>query len=1079
MAHIERDRKAASGKNSKLHSNRVDSADDQGSTERVERGEEHQHADDEWVRQLHQRVCRILEGHMLWICTKAEPLAGVFATHYWPTGRYIDDLRWLSPPSLIDTPVQLIKLWYCLELCQDKTWIRDHVQPRIDSWIQELHTSNERGTYAFHRKRKDQDAYYGDYESSIGSKYSLTDHVMIGLALKCFEQLEEDALRQENDNNPQSSTSEQPWCYYTYEEVRRKTLKRFTTQHPISRQQTFATSRWPHQTRFLLHSKDTFLFFAAKMGFFDQPEDSSACHERQSEGPKLHRLADIRRPADDRWLSLLHAQAYQVEYCRQESYKSLWYALVFTLGCEGTRIHKHSWKALVKATQITLLHSSWYNGMFPGSLGQDREPVPHVHQRDRDDYWFATFEIPNILWSFGTEKTSTISRKSVDSVFTKVPNGDLLNDMGATGTGQLIEKHVRFINVRPARDQANRNVVLDDWLLKSAAVFDFESIPHTYSTTDDTSTSQAANMTGVVIDVPKYSLGTEISREAVVGQISRILERGRTVWDSKKRIIWLSNYDSYMESKVHKACSRIESENVGSFFRLHKNAGQDFYDRVNAISNEWVTELHLSFFRIVDQRKGSLYSLEISRFLASTEMSFRISGDFSDRCWTCYFLERGTRSDKPQTLGLRLLPRRAYGIGGNLGLDNKDEPLRSAKRRDIRGEFRRHERAALPRSWQQRRVLELLIYSKMLKELHETTNAVLHTIRRLALRSAEVEKELSFASRPNPFTTAIEEVDRLRNLGQKDYSTITVHWRKYIQILRIIEANLADNIEKMKQWERREEDRQGQQPRWTYRDQLTHSSAIAKLTSMNRKSASEVDGLRKEVRTFHESLSSQIESIRNDMQFRDSQKINLFTYVTVVFLPLGFATGLLSMNGAPEHALLMNLVTVSLGALGVTLFALLMVKPLIQLYRLSLQVLWQPIQQILWQSIQHVHYVITARLMHYRFKKELSEIRSEMQRLATSPTDQDLERQSAAAEVKEPTKTEPWRKRWQQKYTEFMEFSYQNAKSEVQKRNEELLKTEKKKLAEMRKTAQTNGETMQPNDSRETLDRSEAGHRND
>ena len=102
-----------------------------------------------------------------------------------------------------------------------------------------------------------------------------------------------------------------------------------------------------------------------------------------------------------------------------------------------------------------------------------------------------------------------------------------------------------------------------------------------------------------------------------------------------------------------------------------------------------------------------------------------------------------------------------------------------------------------------------------------------------------------------------------------------------------------------------------------------------------------------------------------------------------------------------------------------------------------------------------------------------------MQRLATSPTDQDLERQSAAAEVKEPTKTEPWRKRWQQKYTEFMEFSYQNAKSEVQKRNEELLKTEKKKLAEMRKTAQTNGETMQPNDSRETLDRSEAGHRND
>ena len=292
---------------------------------------------------------------------------------------------------------------------------------------------------------------------------------------------------------------------------------------------------------------------------------------------------------------------------------------------------------------------------------------------------------------------------------------------------------------------------------------------------------------------------------------------------------------------------------------------------------------------------------------------------------------------------------------------------------------------------------------------------------------------------------------------------------------------MTDNIEKIRQWERREEERKNGQPRWTDRDKQNHSATILRLTILCQRQANDIERLKINVQTFRGSLPDRLETIRNDIQFRDSQNINLFTYVTVVFLPLGFATGLLSMNGAPEHALLMNLVTVSLGALGVTLFALLMVSPMVQLYRRSLQVLWQstqqvlwqPIQQVLWQSIQHVHYVITARLIDYRFEKELSEIRSEMQRLATSPTDQDLERQGAAAEVKEPTKTEPWRKRWQQKYTKFMEFSYREAVTKVQKRNEELLETEQKKLAKMRKTAPLIGGAMQQND------RSEAGHRND
>ena len=71
-------------------------------------------------------------------------------------------------------------------------------------------------------------------EGNKALSFCLIDYVMTGLALKCSEQLEKDALEQEKDNSPQSSTSEQPRCYYTHKEVRRKTLKRFTTQYPTS-----------------------------------------------------------------------------------------------------------------------------------------------------------------------------------------------------------------------------------------------------------------------------------------------------------------------------------------------------------------------------------------------------------------------------------------------------------------------------------------------------------------------------------------------------------------------------------------------------------------------------------------------------------------------------------------------------------------------------------------------------------------------------------------------------------------------------------------------------------------------------
>lgn len=111
------------------------------------------------------------------------------------------------------------------------------------------------------------------------------------------------------------------------------------------------------------------------------------------------------------------------------------------------------------------------------------------------------------------------------------------------------------------------------------------------------------------------------------------------------------------------------------------------------------------------------------------------------------------------------------------------------------------------------------------------------------------------------------------------------------------------------------QDRQDRQPRWTKKDDRNCFVPIYRLNVLTQRQTNKIDQLRKEVQNLRDSVTTQLESIRADIEFRGTQNIDLFTYVTFVFLPLGFAAGLLSMNGLPDHALLMNLATLSLGAL--------------------------------------------------------------------------------------------------------------------------------------------------------------------
>jgi hypothetical protein len=312
-------------------------------------------------------------------------------------------------------------------------------------------------------------------------------------------------------------------------------------------------------------------------------------------------------------------------------------------------------------------------------------------------------------------------------------------------------------------------------------------------------------------------------------------------------------------------------------------------------------------------------------------------------------------------------------------------------------------------------------------------------IKRLALQS---EQFRGLGSKTQLFTTAVDEARQLQKVGvEHDYDSIASQWREYAQILVVVEENLTDNIERIEQWDSRGKDRQNEQPRWTDQDKRNHTATILRLTILCKRQATEIDRLKKDVMTFRESLPNRLETIRNDIAFRDSQNINLFTYVTVVFLPLGFAAGILSMNGAPGHHLLMELVTLALGALGITLFALLnaqtvktMVSPLIDGY-------WALTHTpILWQFTKYTYFhVIAERAIENRAGKASTHRQSNNEQ--ESPTPNFLSK-----------KKNDLRRRWQQKYDEILKFRYREARSKLEKKLEKELEKKPEKSLDPKNT---------------------------
>jgi hypothetical protein len=530
------------------------------------------------------------------------------------------------------------------------------------------------------------------------------------------------------------------------------------------------------------------------------------------------------------------------------------------------------------------------NGLFPGALNTlTKDPELHHDEDFRDAYWHRTFEIPYVLWTnrdsnlFQHVSKNDVAQGSKDSKESSIDSGQLLKYLLANSptsesypTQMVMKKRMPFNNVIVQQSIVELS---DEWLYKRPSFFRgklFESRPVWNQNAGRTSS-------GTVIDIPRtdHTKGyrdplsgiTPLSNESMYTK----LRQERTVEDNKKRLIWITNLNTDTGS-ICCAIAEHEKDSLKLFFERHEKNAKYFSDEVTATANLWTTELHLSSYRILDEAKDykgadMTFLGNETTFLERAGASFRLTGDFFDRYWTCHVIGIGLESTLTFEGGLRkaLEPTK-------LNLD-----------------FEPHKKP-----WKQRKVLELLLLDQMLGELAKRYQKI---IDKTGMRLKELFPHATKEGN-NATGTIISISNELfsKQMNNGAYLIFRKTWPAFQYSLQVLEEDLTEVLQKIDIWTNRKADRAPEEPRWTKNDERRYRAAITKLTNDHSHTIRDLRNHLATIRSLRISLSSGLQSTRDELNFLNAENIRYFTYLTAVFLPLGFATGIWSMADASPRS---------------------------------------------------------------------------------------------------------------------------------------------------------------------------------
>lgn len=754
---------------------------------------------------------------------------------------------------------------------------------------------------------------------------------------------------------------------FTAEKLRKQILQKFTLENSISKKRMLSVTRSAQETRFLFHSRDTVLYYGLEWGFFGDDSnpvselwvrlaESQLQHDEENDemewdnplryalailmGMEGHRLdqnysaSDMASRAKQVLLDsssengLFPGQLNKLTKEPELFDRELFLDFYFHVGFEipyvllrtelkresrdgeqgrlesepGVKTSKHGKKA--KRRGATLPSRSpirdpqpKHQPIRPPSMAQIS---PIISRIDR----FQSQLEPSDNRDLAAIKES--ARIQIVRLKRRIPFGEYVDLSNLVEISEeWLYDYPRFLNFEPPKvedfatilDKAD-GIVLQKYIKeKTPKYLSGELIIDRFGgLIQDRSDFESQPVEFTIIDVPK---GKKIrkkddpgpSKNTYSGDLKHSefwtkLKDKRTAKGAKKRLIYLGRGDGRVAALCYLTSPEMEREHISQFFDRHKNLREFIADNTIAAANFWETEMHIRFYQLVKCEpikrdssamcvvKSNKYSaLGEDVLISEAVISFRIVGDFIDRYWTCHIIGNFSK-----------------------GNDSNDKDF---------GTF------SVEEHWQQRKVLELILFERILSKTRQGSHDIIH-----AIENGGAKKTPKKA----PKRTNIGEIHPFDSLPFEDRSMGNL--QEIFQILFNLRNNLASIFEIIETWEVRESTRGQERPRWTRSDEQKYRQSIRKCSALQERNIRDLKNLQARIELLITLVTSAQEAIRSDRALREAENVRLFTYVTVFFLPLGLSSSLFGMGQIPERKVIVTMIITTLIAFIVTFLVL-------------------------------------------------------------------------------------------------------------------------------------------------------------
>jgi hypothetical protein len=879
---------------------------------------------------MRSRIWKTSRGHLEWLLRRY----GVekdcdLRTDFWATGEEIVDEEnnsQLFQKPFADTTLSVIKFANFYRMTGIQCDVSDKLRRLIKYWIHNLQKCNTTHKY-----------FFPSVIETTPRTFDVSDHAMIWWGIKSAEEL---GLESELKNIPSVSNTEQNKMNYSSREIRTSIFQNFTTENPRSNKSAIAFSRSAARNRFNLRTADTLIFYAISAGLLLKEPLSS---EKESVS---------HRNITDAWYNTADCQSLYKDNRDVNWNHPLQFALAIIMSANGHPMNERNTVEMYNRAKSVLLQSSSPNGLFSGHLNESEESPLFDHELMRDSYWHTTFEVPYILWKY---RKPTTQRKKLNS---KNNTGVGEPDLGEVFTALQVQNMLMSMMVQPGlhfqnnQSQSENNKVTTpkvstrhkDLLIKKSTTFDnsvsqenIVELPDEWlyeqpdffkyhrdvseeaikrfcdkpedktfgrviteaigmygpSATDPVNSRQDPEV-GYILDVPMTKDGKAniFPRQITNSSISEYISNKRTPMNAKKRLFHF--YNASPKTALICYLGSSEAENMSSFFDRHASYDKYFVEDITAELNKWVTELHLSFYRVnpddsPHEATGFPKAHEIifprfgeeksSKSASRCVMSFRLDGDIFNRYWTCHFLEHNPKSKSPDP--------------STHIMNHKVNSVRNANH------------------WKQRKILELLLFDIVLTEMLKGIQEIIDEIYNIPSKDLGLDNGILFSQR-----TSLDLLVNKSNASKM--ISMSPLWNQLQFILQAVQEDLDENLDKIKLWTNREREQGQDKPRWLDKHENNYRSAIFKLQASSERKIHQLERFNTNIISLNSKLKSSLESMRNDLNQRGSDDIRLFTYVTVIFLPISFATSVFSTSGAPSGQMIANLAVTAAFAMLIT-----------------------------------------------------------------------------------------------------------------------------------------------------------------